>query len=155
MVRTQGIGTLYGIWPLGPWGRRRSRIAPRRISFQGPRSSPGTCGRDLRPWSGECCSVPVQYSTWYGAHPVLCHCRDFPLGTETDPGWKCSVILYILEDFSFNNFVLNVALLSHDLLISNEPAVWSINLHGNPYKSGGNALCVCILTFYSRNFLQT
>lgn len=118
---------------------------------------PHVPGLALRPRSGECCSVPVQYSTWYGAHPVLCHRRDFPLGTETDPAWKCGVILYIMEDLSFNIFVLNMALLSllHDLLISKEPALWSINLHGNPYKSGGNALCVCIWTFYSRNFLQT
>lgn len=90
--------------------------------------------------------VPVQCSPWQRACPVLHPHTGFPLGTETDPEWKHFVILYILEDLSFNNFVLNMVLFIsiHDLWISNEHALWSTNLHGNSYKSGGKKCTLCL-----------
>lgn len=101
------------------WWRWRSRSTPRRIGDQLCELSgslilpchmlwarPFTHGVVAR-CSGD---VPVQCGARYRACPVLCHHRGFPLGTETDPEWKCFGILYILEDFLFNNFVFNMVL---------------------------------------------
>lgn len=93
-VCTQGSVHPAGCACCARWGRWRSRSTPRRIGdhlceLSGPlilpchmlRGWPFTHGVVAR-CSGD---VPVQCSTWYRACPVLCCCRGFPLGTETDP----------------------------------------------------------------------
>jgi len=105
--------------PLGRAGRGRSGSTPRRAGDQlwelsGPSvlPCPTLRGQPFTHGVGTRCGgdVPGQCRTWYGACPALCRRRDCPLGTQTDPEWKCLVVLYILEEFSFSNFVLNVVL---------------------------------------------
>lgn len=134
----------------GPEGMSRSWSTPRMIGgwlcgLSGPLILPcHPCRDGLYPWGrdrmqwGCPCAMAQSLSCAPSPH-------SFPLGTQTDPGWKHFVILYILEDLSFNNFVLSMVLFIsiHDLWISNEHALQSRNLHGNSYKSGGKCtLCL-------------
>lgn len=119
------------------------------VSFQGLWSSPATCYGD-GPSPMEWWHVAVGMSLCnavLGTEPVLCSAAAEAFLWEQRLILNESALLFYIYWRISHLIILSLtrycSALLYDLPISNEHALWSTNLHGNPYKSGGKcSLCL-------------